>query len=359
MKNFDTFGVMIDMSRNAVMTIDSLKRFLPLIKKMGYNCVMLYTEDTYEVNNEPYMGYMRGKYSKEELKELDAFVHGLGMDLIPCVQTLAHLNATTLWGKLPIDYDDILLVDDARTYEFIENIFSTLSECFSSKRIHIGMDEAHMVGRGRHCDLYGYETKFDVMIRHLNRIREMAKKYDFELMIWSDMFFRCWNNGRPYIPRTKVPDEIVTQFPKDVIPVYWDYYHYDEDEYSAMIENHKQFSDKTWFAAAVGGSNAFAPHNRVSINITKPGLDACVKQGVRNVMVTLWGDNGGECSHFSQLPALYYLAQYAKGIIDENKIKKGFKSLIGIDFDDYLQVDLPNEVVPCSTETCNPSRYMF
>ena len=59
MKNFDTFGVMIDMSRNAVMSVASLKRFLELLKKMGYNMVMLYTEDTYEVDGEPYFGYMR------------------------------------------------------------------------------------------------------------------------------------------------------------------------------------------------------------------------------------------------------------------------------------------------------------
>ena len=32
-KAFDTFGVMIDMSRNAVMSIEGLKRFLPLLKK--------------------------------------------------------------------------------------------------------------------------------------------------------------------------------------------------------------------------------------------------------------------------------------------------------------------------------------
>ena len=44
-KFFKTFGVMIDMSRNAVMSMDGLKRFLPLLKKMGYNCVLLYTED--------------------------------------------------------------------------------------------------------------------------------------------------------------------------------------------------------------------------------------------------------------------------------------------------------------------------
>ena len=50
---FRTLGVMIDMSRNAVMSVAGLKRFLPLLKKMGYNCVMLYTEDTYEVDGEP------------------------------------------------------------------------------------------------------------------------------------------------------------------------------------------------------------------------------------------------------------------------------------------------------------------
>ena len=78
-KAFDTLGVMIDMSRNAVMSLDGLKRFLPLLKKMGYNCVMLYTEDTYEVNDEPYFGYMRGRYSKDEMKEIDAFAQSLGI----------------------------------------------------------------------------------------------------------------------------------------------------------------------------------------------------------------------------------------------------------------------------------------
>ena len=58
-KKFDSLGVMIDMSRNAVMSIPSLKRYLPILRKMGYTTVFLYTEDTYEVDGEPYFGYMR------------------------------------------------------------------------------------------------------------------------------------------------------------------------------------------------------------------------------------------------------------------------------------------------------------
>ena len=33
---------------------------------------MPYTEDIYEVDGEPYFGYMRGSYTKAEMKEIDA-----------------------------------------------------------------------------------------------------------------------------------------------------------------------------------------------------------------------------------------------------------------------------------------------
>ena len=76
-------GVMIDVSRNSVMTVDALKRFIPLLKKMGYNTLMLYTEDTFEIEDEPYFGYMRGRYTKEELSEIDVFAASLGIEVIP------------------------------------------------------------------------------------------------------------------------------------------------------------------------------------------------------------------------------------------------------------------------------------
>lgn len=37
---------------------------------MGYNFVMLYTEDTYCLNDELFFGYMRGGYTLAELQDL-------------------------------------------------------------------------------------------------------------------------------------------------------------------------------------------------------------------------------------------------------------------------------------------------
>ena len=358
-KKFDTFGVMIDMSRNAVMSMDGLKRFLPLLKKMGYNCVMLYTEDTYEVDGEPYFGYMRGRYSKAEMKEIDAFAESLGMTVIPCIQTLAHLNAIFRWDKFPKDCDDILLTDDERTYELIDRMFATLSECFKSRKIHIGMDEAHMLGRGKHLDLYGYEKTIDVMKRHLLKVIEIAKKYGYEVMIWSDMYFRSWNNGASRIPKCVMPKEVVESVPKEATPVYWDYYQTDEQMYSDMLENNLQLSKNTWFAGGVWSWYGMVPFNRFTLDSMIPALNACKKHKVRNVFMTMWGDDGAECSHFSQLPSLYYLAQYAKGVTDEAKIKAGFKRLVGIDFDEFMNIDCPNDILPYEGRPKNPSKYML
>ncbi len=359
MKKFDTFGMMIDMSRNAVMSIEALKKFMTLMKRMGYNCIMLYTEDTYEVDGEPYFGYMRGRYSKDEMKELDSFAASLGIEIIPCIQTLAHINSIKRWRTVEFDCNDILLTDDERTYELIEHMFATLSECFKSRRIHIGMDEAHMLGKGIHLDRHGYETVDAIMKRHLSRVCSLAEKYGYEPMMWSDMFFRPWNNGEYCIPQKEIPKEYVDALPKSVIPVYWDYYQTAEEKYSDMIINHRQLSDKTWFAGGVYSWYGMIPHNRFTLEAMLPAIDACKKHKIRNVIFTMWGDDGAECSHFAQLPALFYLAEYAKGNTDADKIKAKFKSFTGIEFDAFMAIDCPNDVVPYEGKPRNPSKYML
>ncbi len=359
MKSFDTLGVMIDMSRNAVMQLPALKRFLQLLRKIGYNCVMLYTEDTYEVDGEPYFGYMRGRYSKQEMKEIDSYAASLGMELIPCIQTLAHLNAIKRWGKVPFDCDDILMVDDDRTYELIDRMFSTLSECFTSRRIHIGMDEAHMLGRGQHQQKYGIEDASSIMQRHLKRVNALAQKYRYEPMIWSDMCFRPWNNGEYYIAETQLPQEYIDILPENVIPVYWDYYQTAEENYAAMLRNHKQISSKTWFAGGIHSWRGMIPSNRYSLQTMLPAIDACKKEGVRNIFFTTWGDDGAENSHFSILPALFYLAEYVKGNTDAEKIKARFRRMIGIEFDEFMLIDTPNDVTSNEGRPNNPSKYML
>ena len=342
---FDTLGVMIDLSRNAVMSIDALKRFLPILKKMGYKTVFLYTEDTYYVEGEPYFGYMRGRYSMEEMREIDALCQSLDMEAIPCIQTLAHMKTLMKWGQHPFDGEGVLLVDDERTYELIDRMLETLSKCFTTKKIHIGMDEAHYLGRGKHLDKYGYEPTADIMKRHLDKVCHLAEKYGYEPMMWSDMFFSTITNHTYYTGKTTIPEEWVAALPENVIPIYWDYYQTKQENFENMLDNHLQLSDKTWFAGGIWGWTGMIPHNHFSIRSMKLAIDACRKYKTKNIFFCMWGDDGAECSHFAQLPALHYLAMYAKGVTDEEKIKAKFKSLTGLAYDDFIAIDDVNNII--------------
>lgn len=356
----NSLGVMIDLSRNAVMKIDALKRFLEILKKMGYNTVFLYMEDTYEVIDEKYFGYMRGRYSIEEMKQIDDMCASLGIEAIPCIQTLAHLKTYFKWKQVEVDCDDILLVGEKRSYELISNMFKTLSECFRSKKIHIGMDEAHMLGKGQYFSKNGYKSPNEIIKRHLEQICEIAKPYNYQLLLWSDMFLRSWNNGEYYFNEYKeAPKEVVSALPKEVTPVYWDYYNEREEKYDIMIKIHKQFSKDVWFAGGAWCWTGFAPLNKLSIRLMKEAMLACHSNKVKNIFFTMWGDDGMECSHFSQLPALLCLAEYAKGNFDDNKIKQKFKRIVGIDFDDFMKVDLPNFLPNEPKYAESPSKYML
>jgi len=364
MKKYRTFGLMIDLSRNAVMTVESLKNYLSIISKMGYNMVMLYTEDTYEIEGEPYFGYLRGRYSKEELKELDGYAADIGIELIPCIQTLAHLSSFLRWGKVPTEDADCMLVDEERTYELVEKMIATCRECFRSDNIHLGMDEAGGIGRGRHLDKHGYEDPSAIIKRHLYRVNDIAKKYGYEKpMIWSDMFFRPWNDHKyeEYVGRKEVPKEIIESVPENVQLVYWAYGDDNRDLYDAMLYNHKQITDKLWYAGGIWSWIGRTPVNAYSIESMKRALDACKKYRIKDVFMTIWGNYGNECSRYSHLAALYHIIQYAKGNDDLEKIKRGFKRIVGVDYDNFLALDLPNS--PGSPEMGehrnNPSHYML
>lgn len=347
MSNYQNIGVLLDMSRNGVMTVPQVKRYIDLIKKMGYNCLELYCEDTFEIEGEPYFGYLRGGYSIAEIQELDAYAISKGIELIPCVQTLAHFTAMS---KVPhywdlFDIDDILMIGDERVYAFLDRMFASLAKAFSSRQINIGMDEAHNVGLGKYLNEHGYQDRSKILVEHLNRVNEIAKKYGFKCHMWSDMFFRLISGGS-YEPNDfkdlHISKEIADKVPEDVAITYWTYARTDKAEYDIMFDRHNEFGREVWFAGGAMTWEGFAPLNWYSLKSSKAAMESAREYGIKNVIFTVWGDNGKECSYFSVLPMLYAARQFADGNYDMEKIKAGFKETLGLDFDVFMHLDLPS-----------------
>lgn len=292
---FKRFATKVDCSRNAVWSVPSLKKWIDMISKLGYNALLLYTEDTYEIDGHPYFGYGRGRYSKDELKELNTYALEHGVELIPSIAALAHLPTIFRWPQYTAINDtyDILLCDDERTYELIDKMIATYAQCFSSRTIDINMDLEELLGRGKYLSNNGYHDREEIFKRHAKKVCEIAQKYGFTSVMISE------KNGCQY-----------------------------------------SCSEERWSMVDVWVRNAFNPENNYSISVLRNGIQAALENGAENMMVCFFGDDGGECARFAGLPSLFYASEIAKSITDGVLIKQHFEDTFQISFDQFMLLDL-------------------
>lgn len=344
---FETAGVMFDVSRNAVLLPETIRYFLRKMALMGLNLGMMYTEDTYEVPQQPYFGYQRGRYSMEELRALDDYAVLLGIELCPCIQTLGHMNRALHWPALAHlkENEEVLLADEEATYAFLEQLIAAACAPYRSRRIHIGMDEAHGIGLGTHLRRHGYESPHAIIRRHLARVLEITRRHGLSVLMWSDMFFRPDSPTGGYYDTGMPSREAADAVPPDVTLVYWDYYHESEQEYAAMLAKHAALGARTAFTGGVWTWCGPALDYAKTIAAAVPALTACKKAGVPLVLAAAWGDNGAESNFLSALLAFQLYAEFAyTGGYDAEALAERFACCCGAQAQAFLDLSLFNAV---------------
>lgn len=338
--SFDTVGMMFDTSRFGGLKLSAIKEQLDYLALMGYNLYMLYTEDSFELPTRPHFGYMRPRYSESELRELDDYAYAYGIEMIPCFEAYGHMSQYLAWAEAAKvkDTASVLLAEEEETYKLLEEMIVALSKPFRSKRIHIGMDEAWDMGRGKYLDRHGLVPLFDIFNRHMDRLIAITDKYGLKPMMWSDMYFRIASGGTAYYDESiVVPDSVKEKIPEGVEMVYW---HYGEgpkgcDDY--MLKKHMELGHPVIYAAGLWSWIGHAPENHYTYETTKAGIEACVKNGVRQMMTTYWTNDGSETQPNMLLLALSFTAEMAyKGAdVSEQVLRSRFEALTGGDYDAF------------------------
>ena len=308
---YDCISAMIDASRCAVPTVATAQKLLDYMAVMGYSMAMLYTEDTVEVPTRPYLGYMRGRYTPEEMRAIDDYADVYGIEVIPCLECYGHMHKYLIWAEAaPIkDTDGVLLAREEETFRFLDELISTVSGCFRSRRIHIGMDEAWDMGRGKFLNKHGYVPPFEIFNEYMERLIGITDRYGLKPMMWSDMYFRVnTDNNSYYDADTVVPQETIDKIPEGVELVFW---HYGEkpncDDY--MLAKHEQLGRKIIYAGGLWGWIGHFPEHNYALEACKISLDACRAHNVREAMITIWSNDNAECDLFANLYGMSFFAE--------------------------------------------------
>ena len=339
---FDECGVMLDLSRNGVMRVEAVKKYADMMALMGLNQIYLYMEDTYEIEGCPYFGYMRGRYTKEELKEIDAYCDMIGVEAIPHIQTLGHMSQYIKWdeGMKYRDTAEVLIAGEEFTYEFIEKAIKEVSSCFKTKKIHLGMDEAGNLGSGRYYAKHGAVDRKEILLDHLKRVTDIATGYGLVPIIYGDVIYAV-ATGNQYAAagETSIPEDVKKRLPENLVLTYWNYYDYDYNLYKKMLESYKSLTGNAIFWGGIWTWFGLAPDNIMTVDTMNPALKACKDTGIRTAIGSLWGDDGCECNYFLSAHGLMYFAEHMYNYeVDENKFKERFEYILKASFDAFYDM---------------------
>ena len=343
---FTHYGTMQNTSSH-VMSVKGVKDLLVQHALMGYDYLELYTEVCYEVPEEPYFGYMKGRFTQAELKELAQFGDMMCVELVPSVQTLGHMADLFKWGPYGEVHDiqATMLVDYERTYELIERMLRSLRQCYTTNRINLGMDEAYFMGKGRY-HWFVDDTLPDpsmMYIRHLKRVLEIAKKVGFtDLAIWYDNLFEINFKGYINPPEWLWKDfkqEIVDNFP-EVRLIFWNYVIRDVDDFCRFVGYIRQLSPHVSFASMVHGYTSFAPENYITASLVETAKEGCKRCGIDDLMITWWG---GKSSSLAQLGGYYHYIENC-GTNTGYDFDEHCKFLFGYTYEELCALDLPNKI---------------
>lgn len=356
---FRSNGPMFDLSQAAAaFNVNELKSIIRQLSLMGLNTLMLYTEDNYEVESQPYFGYMRPKYSQKDLKELDDYAYDLGIEMIPCIQTLSHMQEAIKWKVYRgiTDYPACLLVGEEKTYDFLREIITAASKPFRTKKIHIGMDEALNLGQVNFLNKFGHKSNGEIMKIHLEKVMEITNQLGLKPMMWDDMFFSTFGTKKYRQKGATVPEETKKLVPKDMTCVYWEYTGESAELYDDYFRQHFELDPNFVFAGGIQSWMSYAFTWSKTKRTAIDALTACKKHGVKDVFVTTWADHNAECLINANLIGVQLYAELGyHEEYDETAFAERFKFCTGGNLEDFKLLEYL-DVIP-QTEQLDNSQY--
>ena len=298
--DFPSRGVMLDVSRDKVPTMDTLYHLVDLLSEWKINQFQLYTEHAFSYLAHPTVWEKASPMTGEQIMALDAYCNERFIELVPNQNCFGHMTrwlehdkyrpmaeapngCDTAWGHF--DHPFSLCPGDKRCIPFVKGLFDELLPHFSSRMFNVGLDETVDLGKGkskRACKEHGVGR---VYLDFLLKIYELVREQGRTMQFWGDIII-------------KHPG-LIPELPKDVIALEWGYEadHPFKTHAAKFAESGIDFyvcpGTSSWLTLAGRTDNAIG-------NITNAAKNG-LKQGAIGVLNTDWGDHG----HWQPLSVSY------------------------------------------------------
>lgn len=293
-------GVMLDISRSKVPTLDTLKQIVDWLEILKYNHLELYVEGfSFEYKSFPEVLSALNYLTVVEYQALEAYCMERGIDLVPNQNGFGHMSE---WLKRA-EFKDLAETPDGffiwgahrepstlnplnpRSFELVSQMYHDMLPYSKSGYFNMNFDEPYELGHGKskaYCDQVGKETVF---IEYLEKLADVVRSYGKRPMIWGDVLIHH--------------PESLPRLSKDLIFIDWGY----STDYP-FYRNLKLLSDAQISFMAAAGTSTWAVITARYLDMIgsiRSAVGNTIKYQGMGILVTDWGDMG----HLQYLPFSY------------------------------------------------------
>jgi len=307
--DFPNRGVMLDISRDKVPTMETLFDLVDLLASWKVNQLQLYMVHTFAYRNHPEVWAEASPLTGEEVLALDAYCRERFVELVPYQSSFSHMRrwlvhdryrhlaecpkgCETRWGYFDEPFS--LCPLDPGSLNLLRSIFDELLPHFSSRCFNVGCDEAVDLGRGRSKEAVENYREGRVYLDFLLKIYREVRARGRTMQFWGDIIMEH-------------PD-LLPELPRDVIALEWGY------EASHPFDSHGAIfaASGVPFYVCPGTStwNTVAGRTENAIGNLRNAAENGLKRGAVGYLNTDWGDNG----HWQPLPVSYLGYAYGAAV---------------------------------------------
>jgi hypothetical protein len=274
-------GVMLDISRDKVPTTERLHALVDRLASLKVNQLQLYSEHTFAYRNHHEVHAAASPLDADEIRALDAYCRERHIELVPNQNCLGHMNrwlAHERYRPLAIEPDGFvdpygiarepmtIEPTDPRSLELVRELLAELLPLFTSRRVHVGLDEAWELPAGRIDDFLTWTTT----------LRGLPELEGREMLMWGDMIA-----GQP---------DLLARLPAGVTVCEWGYddWHPYDERCEALAAAGLPF----WVAPGTSSWMSILGRVTNARNTCQRAAAAALAHGAAGYLNTDWGDLG-------------------------------------------------------------------
>ena len=300
--DFPSRGVMLDVSRDKVPTLQTLMALIDQLAEWKINHVELYTEHTFAYQNHSEVWAQASPLTGEEILVLDAYCRERFIELVPNQNSFGHLHH---WLELPryrplaecpngfdwpwggrSERPFSLAPTHPQSLELLEELYTELLPHFTSKKFNVGLDETVDLGQGQSktaCEIRG---KGRVYLDFLLQVHKLVEKQGHTMHFWGDIILQH--------------PELVAELPQDAVVLEWGY----EAEHPFATHGELFAQSGLPFYVCPGTSSwcSISGRTKNCLENLKNAARNGLKHGAIGYLITDWGDRG----HWQYLPFSYF-----------------------------------------------------